>query len=81
MSHINFLHEGAKQNHLIIEISRNLKLEPAQQSTKIKHKIKPMYDNNHGKTIKGIEKEISYLKGEIANKNPLLSNLRNKNST
>ena len=80
MSHINFLHEGAKRNHLINEISRNLKLEPAQQSTKIKHKIKPMYDNNHGKTIKGIEKEISYLKGEFANKNPLLSSLRNKNS-
>ena len=27
MSHINFLYEEAKQNHLIDEISRNLQLE------------------------------------------------------
>ena len=26
-----------------------------------------MYDNNHGETIKGIEKEISCLKGKLAN--------------
>ena len=39
-----------------------------------------MYDNNHGKAI-DIEKEISYLKGELANKNQLLSNFCNKNST
>ena len=40
-----------------------------------------MYDNIHGETIKDIEKEIRYLKGELANTNQLLSNLRNKNST
>ena len=40
-----------------------------------------MYDKNHGETIKDIEKEISYLKGELSNINQLLSNLRNKNST
>ena len=38
-------------------------------------------DNNHGETIKNTEKEISYLKGELANTNQLLSNLHNKNST
>ena len=37
-----------------------------------------MYDKNHGETIKDIEKEISYLKGELVNINQLLSNLRNK---
>ena len=26
-----------------------------------------MYDNNHGETIKGIKREISCLKGELAN--------------
>ena len=26
-----------------------------------------MYDNNHGETIKSIEKEISCLKGKLAN--------------
>ena len=40
-----------------------------------------MYDNNNGETIKGIEKEISYLKGELENRSQLLSNLSNKNST
>ena len=39
------------------------------------------YDKNHGETIKDIKKEIGYLKGELANINQLLSNLRNKNST
>ena len=33
------------------------------------------------KKIKDREKEISYLKGELANTNQLLSNFRNKNST
>ena len=88
MSHIKFLYDEAKINHLIDEISRNLQLEclqlkvlVAQQYTKIKHKIKSAYDKNHGETIKEIEKEIGYLKGELANINQLLSNLRNKNST
>ena len=40
-----------------------------------------MYDENHGETIKDIEKEISYLKGKLVNINQLLSNLRNKSST
>ena len=84
VSHINFLYEEAKRNHLIDEISRNLQLKlkgvVAQQYTEIKHEIKSMYDNNHGVTIKDIEKEISYLKGELANTNQLLSNLHNKNS-
>ena len=85
MSHTNFLYEEAKRTHLIDEISRNLQLElkglVAQQYTKIKHEIKSMYDKNHGETIKDIEKEISYLKGEVSNINQRLSNLRNKNST
>ena len=38
-------------------------------------------NNNHAETTKDIEKEISYLEGELANTNQLLSNLRNKNST
>ena len=61
MSHINFLYEKAKPNHLIDEISRNLQLElkglVAQQYTKIKRGIKSMCDNNHGGTIKKIEKK------------------------
>ena len=85
MSHIDFLYEEAKRNHLIDEISRNLQLElkglVAQQYTEIKHEIMSMYDNNHGETKKDIEKELSYLKGELANTNQLLSNLRNKNTT
>ena len=85
MSHINFLYEEAKRNHLIDEISRNIQLElkglVAQQYTEIKHEIKSMYDNNQGETIKDIETEISYLKGELAKTNQLLANLRNKNST
>ena len=85
MSHINFLYEEAKRNYLIDEISRNPQLElrslVAQQFTEIKHEIKFMNDNNHGKIIKDIEKAISYLKGELANTNQLLSNLRHKNST
>ena len=42
-----------------------------------------MYDNNHnhGETIKDIEKETSYLKGELVISNQLLSNFRNKNLT
>ena len=52
----------------------------AQQYTEIKHEIKSMYDNNHGETIKDVEKEISYLKGELRNTTQLLSNFRNKNS-
>ena len=56
MSHINFLYEEAKRNHLIDEISRNLQLElkglVAQQYTEIKHKIKSTYDKNHEETIK-----------------------------
>ena len=67
MSHINFLYEEAKRNHLIDEISRNLQLElkglVAQQYTEIKHKIKSMYDKNYEETIKNIEKEVGYLKG------------------
>ena len=39
-----------------------------------------MYDNNNGETIKDIEKETNYLKGELENRSQLLSNLRNKNS-
>ena len=83
--HANFLYEEAKRNCMIDEISRNLQLRlkglVAQQYTKIKHKIKSTYDKNHGETIKNIEKEIGYLKGELANINQLLSNSRNKNST
>ena len=85
ISHINFLYEEAKRNHLIDEISRNLQLElkglVAQQYTEIKHKIKSTYDKNHEETIKNIEKEIGNLKGELANINQLLSNSRSKNST
>ena len=40
-----------------------------------------MYEKDHGEIIKDKEKEMSYLKGELANINQLLSNLRNKNST
>ena len=40
-----------------------------------------MYDNNHGEIIKDVKREISYLQGELANTNQLLSNLRNKNSS
>ena len=40
-----------------------------------------MYEKNHGEIIKDKEKEMSYLKGELANINQMLSNLRNKNST
>ena len=69
MSHINFLYEEVKRNHLIDEISRNLQLEfkglVAQQYTEMKHKIKSMYDNNHGGKINDIEKEVSYLKGNL----------------
>ena len=85
MSHTNFPYEEAKRNQLIDEISRDIQLElkglVAQQYTKIKHEIKSMYDNYHGETIKDIEKEINYLKGELTNANQLLSNSRNKNST
>ena len=85
MSHINFLYEEAKRNHLIDEISRNLQLElkglVAQQYTEIKHKIKSTYDKNHEESIKNIEKEIGYLKGELANINQLLPNSRSKHST
>ena len=82
ISHINFLYEKAKRNYLIDEISRNLQLQHkglvAQQYTKIKHEIESMYDKNHGETVKDIETERSYLKGELSNINLLLSNLRNK---
>ena len=85
ISHINFLYEEAKRNHLIDEISRNLQLEfkglVAQQYTEVKHEIKSMYDNNDGETIKDAELEISYLKGKLANTNQLLSKLHKKNST
>ena len=61
-SHINFLYEEAKRNHLIDEISRNLQLElkaiVAEQYTEIKHEIKPMYNNNQGETIKDIVKRF-----------------------
>ena len=42
-----------------------------------------MYDNNHnhGETMKDIEKETSYLNGELVISNQLLSNFRNKNLT
>ena len=64
------------------EISRNLLLKlmglVAQQYSKIKHEIKTIYGNNHEKTIKEIEKEISYLKGKLVNSNQLSSNFRNK---
>ena len=85
VSHINFLYEEVKRNNLIYEISRNLQLElkglVAQQYTVIKYEIKCMYDNNHGDTIKDIKKEMSYLKGELANTNQLVSNFLIKNST
>ena len=71
MSHIKFLnslYEEAKQNYLIDEITRDLQIE-----------LKGLVAF-HGETIKDIEKEISYLKGEIANTNQLLSNLNNKKS-
>ena len=80
----HFIYEEDKRSHLIDEISRNLKLElkglVAQQYTEIKHEIKSIYGNNHWETTKNIEKETSSLKGELANTNQLLSNLRNKNS-
>ena len=51
-------------------MSRNLEVElkglAAQQYTKIKYKIKSMYDYNH-EEIKDIKKEISHLKGELVN--------------
>ena len=53
----------------------------AQQYAEIKHKIKSLYDNNHGKVIEDIEKEMNYLQGELAGTNQLLSHFRNKNST
>ena len=83
MSHINFLYEKVKRNHLIDEILRNLELElkGPPKYTEIKHEIKSMYDNNGGGTMKGIDKEISFLKRELANTNQLLPNLHNKNST
>ena len=85
MSHINFLYEEVKRNNLVYEILRNLQLElkglVAQQYTVIKYEIKSMYDNNHGETIKDIRKEMSYLKGELANTNQLLSSFRIKNSS
>ena len=60
MLHINLLQEEAKRSPLIDEISGNLQLEfkglVAQQYTKIKHKIKFIYDNSHGETIKDIAK-------------------------
>ena len=64
MSHINLLCEEAKQSHLIAETSRNLQLKGlvARQNTDIKHEIKSMCDNNHGETIKDIEKEVTYLR-------------------
>ena len=40
-----------------------------------------MYGNNQEKTIQDIEKEKSYLKGELANTYQRISNLRHKNST
>ena len=82
---LNVLYEEAKQNHLIDEISKNLQLEVKglveEQYTKINHEIKSMYDKNHGETIKDIEKEISYLKGELSNIDQLVSVVRNKNLT
>ena len=77
-----------KQNETLIdEIWRNLQPKPkglpTQKKTKKKNEIKSMYDNNHnhGETIKDIEKETSYLKGELVISNQLLSNFRNKNLT
>ena len=59
----NFLYEEAERNLSIDEISKNLQVKlkglVAQQYTEIKHKIKSMYDNNHGETTKDIEKEIN----------------------
>ena len=75
MSPINFLYEEAKQNNLTDEISRNLQLEfkdlVTQQYTKIKYKIKSIYDNNDGVTIKDIERETNLLKGGLMNTNQL----------
>ena len=75
MSPINFLYEEAKQNNLTDEISRNLQLEfkvlVTQQYTKIKYKIKSIYDNNDGVTIKDIERETHFLKGGLMNTNQL----------
>ena len=85
MSHLNFFYEEAKRSHLIDEISRNLQIElkglVAQQYTEIKHKTKSTYDKYHEETIKNIEKEIDYPKGNLSNINQLLSNSRSKNST
>ena len=53
----------------------------AQQYSKIKHEIKTIYGNNHEKTIKEIEKEISYLKGKLVNSNQLSSSFGNKTAT
>ena len=56
----NFLYEEAERNLSIDEISKNLQVKlkglVAQQYTEIKHKIKSMYDKNHGETTKDIEK-------------------------
>ena len=75
MSPINFLYEEAKQNNLTDEISRNLQLEfkdlVTQQYTKIKYKIKSIYDNNDGVTIKDTERETNFLKGGLMNTNQL----------
>ena len=60
ISRINFLYEDAQRNHLKDEISRNIQFKGlvAQRYTEIKQEIRSMYDNNHGDTIKGTEKEI-----------------------
>ena len=77
MSHVNFLYEKAKRNHLIDEISRNLLLElkglVAQQYTTINRKSGPcmITSSRCRKTNKLLE---------LANKNQLLSNFCNKNS-
>ena len=80
-----FLYQEAKRNPLTDEISRNLQLElkglVAQQCTDIKHEIKSMCSNNHEKTIKDVEKEMRYLKGELSNTYQLISNFCNINST
>ena len=53
----------------------------AQQYAEIKHKINSFYNSNHGEAIEDIEKEMNYLRGELAGTNQLLSHFRNKNST
>ena len=72
----------SKTKYLTDEISTNLQLKLkgllAQQYNETEHEIKSMRSNIDQKVIKYLEKEISYLKRQLANTNPLILNLRSK---